>query len=53
VMIGDDWECDVDGAVKAGWRAVHFDPGQPASLTAEPRRISALSTLLELDFNQR
>lgn len=53
VMIGDDWECDVDGAMQAGWRAVHFDPSQPASLSAEPRRISALQTLLELDFNQR
>ena len=53
VMIGDDLECDVDGAIQAGWRAVHFDPSQPPSLSASPRRISALQTLLELDFNQR
>ena len=53
VMIGDDWECDVDGAIQAGWEAVHFDPHQPAEPSSNPRRISALSTLLELDFHQR
>ena len=53
VMIGDDWECDVDGAIQAGWGAVHFDPHQTAAPSSNPRRISALSTLLELDFNQR
>jgi putative hydrolase of the HAD superfamily len=53
VMIGDDWECDVDGAIQAGWGAVHFDPHQTAAPSSNPRRISTLSTLLELDFNQR
>ena len=53
VMIGDDWECDVDGAIQAGWGAVHFDPHQAPSLSTTPRRINALRTLLELDFNQR
>ena len=53
VMIGDDWECDVDGAMQAGWGAVHFDPHQAPSLSTTPRRINALRTLLELDFNQR
>jgi putative hydrolase of the HAD superfamily len=53
VMIGDDWECDVDGAIQAGWGAVHFDPHQAPDLSTTPRRINALRTLLELDFNQR
>lgn len=53
VMIGDDWECDVDGAIRAGWDAVHFDPDQVPSVSSAPRRINALRTLLELDFNQR
>lgn len=53
VMIGDDWECDVDGAIEAGWGAVHFDPHQSPSLSTTPRRINTLRTLLELDFNQR
>ena len=53
VMIGDDWECDVDGAIQAGWGAVHFDPHQPAAPSSNPRRISELSALLDLDFNQR
>ena len=53
VMIGDDWECDVDGALQAGWGAVHFDPHQPPNLSTTPRRINALRTLLELNFNQR
>ena len=53
VMIGDDWECDVDGAIQAGWGAVHFDPHQPAAPASNPRRISELSALLDLDFNQR
>ena len=53
VMIGDDWECDVDGAMQAGWGAVHFDPHQAPNLSTTPRRINALRTLLELDFNQR
>ena len=53
VMIGDDWECDVDGAIQAGWEAVHFDPHQPAAPSSNPRRISELSALLDLDFNQR
>ncbi len=53
VMIGDDWECDVDGAIQAGWGAIHFDPHQPAAPSSNPRRISELSALLDLDFNQR
>jgi putative hydrolase of the HAD superfamily len=53
VMIGDDWECDVHGAIQAGWGAVHFDPSQPPAMDAAPRRINDLRTLLELDFHQR
>ena len=33
VMIGDDWEYDVDGTMQAGWGAVHFDPHQAPSLS--------------------
>ncbi|MAI23466.1 MAG: noncanonical pyrimidine nucleotidase, YjjG family [Crocinitomicaceae bacterium] len=53
VMIGDDWECDVQGALEAGLGAIHFDPYQRESLSSVTRRISTLRTLLELDFNQR
>lgn len=53
VMIGDDWECDVEGAIQAGWAAIHFAPNQKQLLSTPIRRINSLRTLLELDLNQQ
>jgi putative hydrolase of the HAD superfamily len=52
LMIGDDMECDVQGALNAGWDAIHFDPLRTAA-PSTTRSIHSLRTLLELDLNQR
>lgn len=52
LMIGDDLECDVEGAMKAGWDAIHFDPHRTRPVTSA-RRVDDLRTLLEMDLNQR
>ena len=53
LMIGDDMECDVHGALKAGWDAIHFDPHRTATAAATAKSIHSLHALLELDLNQR
>jgi FMN phosphatase YigB (HAD superfamily) len=45
-------ECDVHGALNAGWDAIHFDPWRTAA-PSTTRSIHSLRTLLELDLNQR
>lgn len=52
LMIGDDLECDVEGALDAGWDAIHFDPHGVKPATSA-RRVENLHALLELDLNQR
>lgn len=52
LMIGDDLECDVQGAMDAGWGAIHFDPHRTEPVTAA-RRVETLHALLELDLNKR
>lgn len=47
IMIGDDMECDVEGACNAGWQAIHFDPKGPESNSAFPH-IANLRELLEM-----
>jgi putative hydrolase of the HAD superfamily len=47
IMIGDDMECDVEGAHDAGWRAIHFDPKGPQSNATFPH-IANLRELLTL-----
>lgn len=47
IMIGDDLECDVQGAIGAGWRAIHFDP-KGGELEAGYPHIANLRELLEL-----
>jgi len=31
LMIGDHFEADVQGALQAGWRSIHFDPAGPVA----------------------
>tara|TARA_Y100000385_G_scaffold290205_1_gene362412 strand:+ start:2386 stop:3096 length:711 start_codon:yes stop_codon:yes gene_type:complete len=47
IMIGDDMECDVQGAHDAGWRSIHFDPAGNRSNDTFPH-IANLRELLEL-----
>jgi FMN phosphatase YigB (HAD superfamily) len=44
-MIGDDWRVDVEGALAAGWEALHFNPQAVANA---PRTINSLSELQEI-----
>tara|TARA_B100000768_G_scaffold181930_1_gene207508 strand:+ start:13847 stop:14578 length:732 start_codon:yes stop_codon:yes gene_type:complete len=51
IMIGDDMECDVQGALDAGWSAIHFDPhgkGSPAKGTRGERAFKRIANLREL-----
>jgi putative hydrolase of the HAD superfamily len=51
IMIGDDMECDVLGAVKSGWKAIHYDPhGKEAgrSKTEGEVRFNSIANLREL-----
>jgi putative hydrolase of the HAD superfamily len=45
LMVGDDWLNDVQGAIDAGWQALHYDPkaNEPKEIT-----ISDLNTLIKL-----
>ena len=45
LMIGDDWRVDVEGALAAGWEALHFNP---QALATDQRSITRLSELQEL-----
>lgn len=45
LMIGDDWRVDVEGALAAGWEALHFNPQAMANA---PRTINSLSELQEI-----
>jgi len=47
VMIGDSIESDVEGAINAGWEAVHFDPAGDAK-SGDWHTIQNLAELLEL-----
>jgi putative hydrolase of the HAD superfamily len=46
-MIGDDLECDVAGAMDAGWRSIYFNPH---GVEADPKfqQIAHLRELLDL-----
>lgn len=46
LMIGDDWLNDVQGAIDAGWQALHYDPKakEPKDITISD--LSALNKLL-------
>jgi putative hydrolase of the HAD superfamily len=46
LMIGDHLEADILGAQRAGWRAIHFDPGAQAA--GEGHRIASLRELTAL-----
>lgn len=47
IMIGDDLECDVAGAMDAGWRSIYFNPH---GVDADPKfqQIAHLRELLDL-----
>ena len=45
LMVGDDWQCDVLGALEAGWQAIHYNPKANVS---EARTISELVALTRL-----
>jgi FMN phosphatase YigB (HAD superfamily) len=47
-MIGDDLECDVIGALKSGWRQVHFNPGGEQHREQIWRTVKNLKDLLDL-----
>jgi putative hydrolase of the HAD superfamily len=51
IMIGDDLECDVNGARLAGWRQVHYDPSEAPSDPNLWQRIRRLDELLNLELN--
>ena len=48
VMIGDDLECDVIGALKSGWRQVHFNPRGEQHREQIWRTVKNLKDLLDL-----
>jgi putative hydrolase of the HAD superfamily len=45
LMIGDDWRVDVEGALAAGWEALHFNPQGDREME---RNITCLSELHEI-----
>ena len=48
VMIGDDMECDVLGALNCGWRQVHFNPHGQRHGHQVWRTVKTLKALLDL-----
>lgn len=48
VMIGDDFEVDILGAVQSGMHAIHFDPEEKRKRRADDWRIRDLSELPEM-----
>lgn len=51
IMIGDDMECDVLGAVNSGWKAIHYDPHCKAdgkTKTEGEARFNSIANLREL-----
>lgn len=48
LMIGDDWEVDVKGAMDAGMKAIHFHPENEQSKENSPFTIQSLSELRSL-----
>ena len=48
VMIGDDLECDVVGALNCGWRQVHFNPHGERHGQQIWRTVTTLKALLDL-----
>lgn len=51
IMIGDDLECDVMGALNCGWRQVHFNPHGDRHGYQIWRTIKTLESLLNLPLN--
>lgn len=45
VMIGDNMDCDIRGAVNAGWEAIHFTPG---GSTHTGKQIRELKELMQM-----
>lgn len=48
IMIGDHLEADVQGALKAGWKAVFFEPAKPKETETDYLHIHHLKELLEI-----
>src|SRR5690606_19243167 len=48
VMIGDDFEVDVLGAVQSGLHAIHFDPEEKIKKRKDDWRIRSLNELPEM-----
>lgn len=51
VMVGDDLECDVLGALKCGWRQVHFNPHGVRHEYQIWRTVNSLKSLLDLPLD--
>jgi putative hydrolase of the HAD superfamily len=50
VMIGDSWQSDVEGSQKAGWRGIHYNPGNEIKPEAW-RTVHNLHEILDLPLN--
>lgn len=48
VMIGDDIRADIQGALSAGWQAIHFDPASRYKKERNVKRIRSLGELPEV-----
>ena len=48
IMIGDDLNADVMGALSAGMQAVHFDPNSSDNISEGYTKISQLTELIKM-----
>lgn len=48
VMIGDNYDTDIRGAISAGWKSVYYYPNQNNTISEIPKQVKVIHRLLDL-----